>query len=678
MSNWISWTNMLSWWQWTILGAVPPAIVLLYFLKLKRQPRVVPSTYLWKRSVEDLHVNSIWQKLRRNLLLFLQLLLVALAMLALLGPSWLDNRLIEDRLIFLIDNSASMNAADAEPTRLEKAKQQTGELIRKMRGDDVGMVIAFNDAAQVVQQFTGDRNELLRRLETIRPTARTTALDEALRVAGGLANPGRSADNANPDDRQIADAMPAALYIFSDGRFADVQGFSLGNLEPNYRPIGDEAANNTAVAAFETRRGDRLDDRLQAFARIEHFSTKPRTIDAALYLNDATEPIDVKRLELPPIDDEGRPGVVGVEFTLREFTEGVLRVQIDGEDALALDDRAWAVVNRPRRGKVLLVTPGNPWLELGLRTADAQLIAEVEVVGPAAAADETYLKPMSEGVYDLVIYDRAPPAVNDDPSDVLHKMPQANTLAFGVAPPVGWTFGETTGDPSVIDSDRIHPLTQGLELGGLRFYEANPVSPPPGATSLIDADVGTLFAIGPREGFEDAVAGFGFAIDRDGSVLVNTNWPTKVSFPLFIHNVLSYLGGGRQSLESLSVQPGRPIVLRADSTAETLQVRDPSGATTEVRRSATGGYVYSGADQLGVYELLEGDQPTQRFAVNLFSSAESDVRVRPEAEINIGYTKVAGVRREETTKIQGWKWLVLGALAVLLFEWYVYNRRVYL
>ncbi len=70
--------NMLTWWQWLILAAVPPAIVLLYFLKLKRRPLEVPSTYLWHKSIEDLHVNSIWQRLRRNLLLFLQLLLVVL------------------------------------------------------------------------------------------------------------------------------------------------------------------------------------------------------------------------------------------------------------------------------------------------------------------------------------------------------------------------------------------------------------------------------------------------------------------------------------------------------------------------------------------------------------------------------------------------------------------------
>ena len=64
--------------QWATLLAIPPAIVLLYFLKLKRESLEVPSTYLWTRTVEDLHVNSIWQKLRRNLLLFLQLLSIAM------------------------------------------------------------------------------------------------------------------------------------------------------------------------------------------------------------------------------------------------------------------------------------------------------------------------------------------------------------------------------------------------------------------------------------------------------------------------------------------------------------------------------------------------------------------------------------------------------------------------
>src|SRR5262245_18533920 len=71
---------------WAVLAGVPVSIIALYFLKLRRRPVQVPSTLLWRRSMEDLHVYSLFQKLRRNLLLFLQLLFVAALLIALAGP----------------------------------------------------------------------------------------------------------------------------------------------------------------------------------------------------------------------------------------------------------------------------------------------------------------------------------------------------------------------------------------------------------------------------------------------------------------------------------------------------------------------------------------------------------------------------------------------------------------
>ena len=94
--------NTLGPWQWAAILSVPPAIVALYFLKLKREPLEVPSTYLWRKSIEDMHVNSIWQRLRQSLLLFLQLLLMLLAMQALLRPGWSGTARLADRLVFLV------------------------------------------------------------------------------------------------------------------------------------------------------------------------------------------------------------------------------------------------------------------------------------------------------------------------------------------------------------------------------------------------------------------------------------------------------------------------------------------------------------------------------------------------------------------------------------------------
>ena len=73
---------------WALLGLIPVGIILLYFLKLKREPVEVPSTYLWAKTIEDLHVNSLLQRLRRSLLLFLQLLAVIIAAIALLRPGF--------------------------------------------------------------------------------------------------------------------------------------------------------------------------------------------------------------------------------------------------------------------------------------------------------------------------------------------------------------------------------------------------------------------------------------------------------------------------------------------------------------------------------------------------------------------------------------------------------------
>src|SRR5580658_7781913 len=124
---------------WFILAGVPVGIIALYFLKLRRRPVRVPSTILWRRSLEDLHVNSLFQRLRRNLLLFLQLLAVFLAMVALAGPRIMGTTGPGQRFVLAIDNSASMSATDVAPSRLAAAKEAAKKVVTAMDADDLAM-----------------------------------------------------------------------------------------------------------------------------------------------------------------------------------------------------------------------------------------------------------------------------------------------------------------------------------------------------------------------------------------------------------------------------------------------------------------------------------------------------------------------------------------------------------
>ena len=659
---------MLTWWQWGLLALIPPAIIALYFLKLRREPLAVPSTYLWSRAIEDLHVNSLWQRLRQSLLLFLQLLLIALLAFTLLRPGWRGTELTGDRFIFLVDSSASMAATDVSPTRLDQAKRQTIALIEQMKQGDTAMVISFSNVARVEQSFTDNRRQLRTRVELIEQTNRPSDLSEALRAAAGLANPGQSGDPNNPVDVQTAEALPATMYIFSDGGFSSVPKFQLGNLEAIYLKMAGDEQNNVAITTFSTEMNPEKPGQVQAFARIENFGPQPMEVEATLFLNNTL--LDAQKIAVPARGERGLPGASGAKFEMNEIESGILKLTIDSKDHLPLDNTAYAVVNLPRPAKVLLVTPGNDALELALRTDEAQKVADVSFAEPKLLETKAYEDQAAEGAYDLIIYDACAPK----------QMPNCNTLFIGQLPPVGWTAkGPKQGPPLVVDTDQVHPLTQLVQMGNVKIIEATPLGGPQGTVVLVEADIGAIYAVGPRAGYEDAVIGFDIiSHTAEGARLANTDWTIRRSFPVFVMNAVKYLGGVRSSLASPNIRPGSPAVLRTITPVTKAIVQTPRGDRHEVPREVQNTFVFGRTDDLGVYDVREGSgqKVAQQFAVNLFDPRESDLT--PREKLEIGNEEVRAVQGRQSARQELWKWLLLAAIGVLIFEWYVYNRRVYL
>ncbi|WP_435016776.1 vWA domain-containing protein [Tundrisphaera sp. TA3] len=673
--------------MWAALAAVPLGIIALYFLKLRRRPVQVPSTLLWRRSVEDLRVNSLFQRLRKSLLLILQLLVAFLVILALLGPRMRGTVTQGGRFVLAIDNSASMNATDVKPTRLAAAKAEAKKIVAGMSGDDVAMVISFSDRARVVSNYTGNRSLLNQRIDGIAPTEATTSLREALQVAAGLANPQKEVEGV-----ATAPLIPPKLKIYTDGGFADVEGFSLGNLEPEVIVIGtalesakpaegesraDPASNNVAILALQTRRNEEKPDIYQVFGRVHNYRAEDVATEAQLLRHDPARPgaaptlIDAVALTVGARSDQS------FNFDLPDTGAAELEVRLkDVGDDLPLDDRAFTLIGSPRKAQILAVTAGNRYLVDTLRTPLAQSRADVVVVTPADAKGDDLRRDVAAGRFDLVIYDRVRP---DQP-------PEANALYFGALPPgPAYEKASAVESPVILDVNGSHPLMQYIrDLSVVRVAKATVAEPPPGSTVLIEGDSGPLAFVAPRGGFADAVVGFALV---DGSTF-NTDWVTKYSFPLFLLNAVQTLGNAVESAGEEVHAPGQPVVLRAEASPDAVTVTGPAGKPTPLAKTPQGTFLYNDANATGLYRVAWEPDGRRVFAVNQFDARESNLAPRglvPEGvpadqaegyKIKIGYNPVVGTARSIQTPRDWWKPLALLALGVVVVEWYVYNRRV--
>ncbi len=300
---------------------------------------------------------------------------------------------------------------------------------------------------------------------------------------------------------------------------------------------------------------------------------------------------------------------------------------------------------------------------------------------PDFLKNKTYQDQVDLGVWDLVVYDRALPA----------KMPRTNTFFIGCLPPGGgWKAKPDVTLPQIIDAAVSHRLMQWVDVNEIqKVVTATPLVVPGGGTVLIDSDAGPLLATAPREGFEDLVLGMVLLEERaaaDGSRAVyrNTDWPWRASFASFVFNLLTDRAGGQDLTASGSYRPGMPVTLESpDSGApgtpgRGLDVQVPSGTTVHLPPSSSGKLTFTATDELGVYRILSAGKLVQQFAVNLLDKDESNIRPPTDPSIKIGYVEVAGKTGWVAGHREIWRELVLGGLAIVLLEWLIYLRRVFI
>ncbi len=598
-------------------AATLPVVVVFYLLKRKRVVKLVSSTLLWQRFLADAQANAPFQKLRRNWLLILQLLLLTLAILALSRPFFTGHATSSGLRVIILDASASMQSTDEAPSRFEKARAEALKLVNGMKDQEQMLVLLASANTVVKQSATSSKADLRRAIESCAVTDSSTRLTEALKLASTLVH-----DKKDPE-----------IHLFSDGAAGDLSEFENKGLSVVYHRVGNRS-ENLGITTLDIRENPENHRDRAIYTSVVNDSVSPQQTTLELLFDNQS--IDARPLTLQPGE------TIPLVFSAAQQKDGVFTVRIDAKDDLAADNQASAVSLLPEPANVLLVTHGNRFLEKALRSG-----ANTHVTVAPSVTDDA-------ANYDIVVLDDILPPV----------WPKPNLLAVHVATdnlfPGRW---KNVDAPAVVDWKNTHPLLRYINLDNVQIASALAVAPPNWGVPLVEAQQTPLILAGELNHQRIVWVGFD---------TLQSTWPLRISFPMFIENAVQWLDPATTKAGQLMLHAGEPFRFALAAPASEAEVTLPNGATEMVPLRDQREIVFGNTGRQGVYHLRVGTNNVA-FCVNVLDAAESNTK--PREELQFGKFNHVGATGLQQASVEMWRWIAAAALAVLSFEWWYYHRR---
>lgn len=603
------------------LAAIP--VVVVYFLKLRRPRRTVPSLVLWQKVLEDQRVNSPFQRFRRNLLLWLQLLLLACVVLACMQP-FVSGGGGGDALPIIVDVSASMATRETEggPSRLDRVKEELLELVDGLSGGKRVAIIASGTRATQLTDFTADRNVLREAVNRLQIEPVETNLTPALRLADGLTQ----------------STTISELRLYSDGNLPGdpnsppgiaVVPFDLP-FQVDFRRVSDEGqppVNMGIVEASATRSGE---SRWEVFVRVTA-ANEPGRSDVVIEQDGTELRRDAVVLE---------PGTTQrLAFTIGSSSASTMVVRLEPKqfDGLELDNRVRLDLPAAR--------------PLAVQVADSLPAFRFAAEG---LANRRFV---DAGADLLITGDEGTAAVN--------------LIAGNVPEDLAELVETKPGHTDVVDWQRSDPLLRHVQMSDIQFVEHPAYRDGVGRKDIEEAGYRVVAELsdGPlivrRE--DGRTLDYVFLFDPDRSTL-----PFRIGFPVMIVNAADIATARAELADVRGVTAGVLPALMVDQVGE-YTVKRPSGKTQTVR--ADDAMVLRGivVDELGDYVIQHDGSDVRNFGVSLLSAVESSLKGVEEvrfSDVTVEATEDAVPESDQSL----WRWLAAIGLAVLLFEWWYAHR----
>jgi hypothetical protein len=512
-----------------------------------------------------------------------------------------------------------MLATDVSPNRFALALSNARQLAGALQPDDLATLITIEPTPRIVATGKGP-----------------TALDDALThlSASPATGDAASAVVLATQTAELSRDTHNRVVVLSDGALPGLTA-ALANpiaADVSLQMVGG-SDNNVGVSALSVRPMIGSTNRFVGFVQITNYSHQPEKIAFSAQADGIG--FGQQNLNLPS------RGHVELSLPLPAGTRH-LWVGIDPHDDFSADDAAEVLVPVAQSIAVTLVTTDPDFWNRAFVTLPS---VEAKVVSP------TGYKPDDATI---TVFTGFVPST----------LPPGNVVL--VAPPRGNPVVPVTGqnqNADIVHTDSSSSLFDSVDLGGLFVPTLDSFGGVPWAHSIADSSQGVAILDGSRDGRRILVLGF-----DPGA----TDWPQRISFPVFVANLVDSLSVPAVPTD---VSAGSVIDLPGAVLGGQVLIQLPNGKL-DVFKGDGRPIRFTDTAQLGRYQVTyaNGSSPTARneFVVNRLGVTDNNItsQIDPSQVTKSGGP--AGLPSEHDT----WAWVAGGALAVIGLEWLVYFRRL--
>lgn len=563
-----------------LAGIIP--LTIIYLLRPRPKNIILPSLMFVRRISQNiLDSRRTLSKRITDPLFYLQLLALILLSTALAGPLIDDAKADAQKVIIIMDSSASMTSPDRSSEARSIAIDSLGQENTITAAESIPVVLAkdldANDAEKVINGMEA------RNTPSDIPRAILTAINEKENEYGKI---------VVISDFETWEGRAPETYI----RIANTK-----NMELEFRQVGNKTANYAIVDGYLK---DSNDGTYEYTCTIRNFNDRSAKLDVQLESNPDTASSS-KVSNSVQLEEYGSQ-----QIKFSNVPQGISTVKIFNEDAIPCDNIAYISIPEVKPKKILVLTDADQNVSKSPLITAMSLLPDVDVDVRKGLPDEfaeydtivvnSKYKPLSVlTIKEILTYAKSGKDLIVIGNECLYSSPIMHGL-YSILP-VEIKSVEKEGSHTIETVGSGNNIFDDVSFSEVYLRKLLATLPKEDASVLVEAEgAGPLVCMQNINDGTVTYVGFSDTTETDAW----NNFATTPTYPVFWAKLLRYVWGVEDTSET-NVNTGR-----YQAFDQAVKIKTPT-------ETISSDFVYY--DECGLYELNQ-----KTIAVNLYDSSESN------------------------------------------------------